>query len=90
MRRRLRPRRRRALGLRADEARQAAARCETLPEAPLEERVRCALSCYARPGRGRAVPIPRLATPPTSGAVRAGVWNEAAIKAAISSHMNPG
>ena len=42
----------RALGLRADEARRAASRCEAAPDAPLEERVRYALSCSARPSRG--------------------------------------
>ena len=44
----------RALGLRADEARRAAARCEAVPDAPLEERVRCALSGLARSARGHA------------------------------------
>ena len=34
----------RRLGFRADEARRAAARCEAIPEASLEERVRLALS----------------------------------------------
>jgi hypothetical protein len=52
----------RALGLRADEARQAAARCEAIPEAPLEERVRCALSGLARPGRGHATASAQPAT----------------------------
>ena len=51
----------RALGLRLGEARQAAAWCESMPEAPLEERVRYALSCYARPARGHAARIPRPA-----------------------------
>ena len=51
----------RALGLRMDEARRAAARCETRPDAPLEERVRCALSGLARPGRGHAAASPRPA-----------------------------
>jgi len=41
----------RAIGLRADEARRAAERCEAIPDAPLEERVRCALSGLARPAR---------------------------------------
>jgi len=41
----------RALGLRVDEARRAAARCGVIPDAPLEERVRCALSGLARPAR---------------------------------------
>jgi 5-methylcytosine-specific restriction endonuclease McrA len=47
----------RRLGFRADEARRAAAHCESLPEASLEERVRAALS-FLRPGRpssGRGV-----------------------------------
>src|SRR5207247_4669845 len=40
----------RTLGFRADEARRAAAHCETIPDAPLEERVRVALSfCCPRP-----------------------------------------
>jgi hypothetical protein len=38
----------RARGLRADEARGAAARCETIPNAPLEERVRYALRGWHR------------------------------------------
>ena len=45
----------RQLGFRADEARRAAVLCETIPEAPLEERVRTALSYFgprsASPGR---------------------------------------
>lgn len=36
----------RALGLRADEARHAAERCEHMADAPLEERVRVALTCF--------------------------------------------
>jgi 5-methylcytosine-specific restriction endonuclease McrA len=36
----------RSLGFRADEARRAAERCETILDAPLEERVRLALSCF--------------------------------------------
>jgi 5-methylcytosine-specific restriction endonuclease McrA len=45
----------RRLGFRADEARRAAAFCETIPDAPLEERVRVALSCLSRtPSRCRA------------------------------------
>ena len=51
----------RALGLRADEARRAAARCEAIPDAPLEARVRLALSGLARPARGHAVAVPRPA-----------------------------
>ena len=38
-----------SLGLRAEEARQAAERCESPPDAPLEERVRQALKCYGGP-----------------------------------------
>jgi hypothetical protein len=45
-----------ALGLRVEVARRAAARCEAIPDAPLEERVRYALSCFARPARARAAP----------------------------------
>ena len=44
----------RSLGFRADEARQAAALCETIPCATLEERVRMALSYFAP--RVRAAP----------------------------------
>ena len=36
----------RALGLRADESRRAAALTESIPDAPLEERVRLALTCF--------------------------------------------
>ena len=50
-----------ALGLRASEARRAAERCGTIPEAPLEERVRLALSCCVRPSQRVAVRIPRPA-----------------------------
>ena len=52
----------RRLGFRADEARRAAAACESLPEAPLEERVRVALSCFARPPHGRTATILPMAT----------------------------
>ena len=38
----------RQLGWRADEARIAAASCEAIPDAPLEERVRVALACAGR------------------------------------------
>ncbi len=41
----------RQLGFRADEARRAAAVCENIPEASLEERVRFALSLLAPPCR---------------------------------------
>ena len=52
----------RALGLRVDEARRAAAGgCEAAPDAPLEERVRHALRCTARPSRACAAYSPRLA-----------------------------
>jgi hypothetical protein len=51
----------RELGLRADEARRAAACCEAIPDAPLEERVRYALSGLARPARDHADAIPRPA-----------------------------
>ena len=39
----------RKLGVRADEARRAAAACETIPDASIEERVRLALSALAPP-----------------------------------------
>jgi hypothetical protein len=52
----------RVLGLRADEARRAAERCEAIPEATLEERVRCALSGLARPALSHAAAITRPAT----------------------------
>ena len=41
----------RKLGFRADEARRAASRCEGIPEASLEERVRFALSLLGPPCR---------------------------------------
>jgi Holliday junction resolvasome RuvABC DNA-binding subunit len=46
----------RGLGFRADEARRAAALCEAIPDAPLEERVRVALSYFRSraPSCGRA------------------------------------
>ncbi len=43
----------RKLGIRAGEARQAAASCGDIPDAPLEQRVRAALSCL---GTGRSSP----------------------------------
>ena len=49
----------RGLGLRVEEARRAAARCEAIPDTPLEERVRYALSGIARPSRGHVARIPR-------------------------------
>jgi hypothetical protein len=51
----------RGLGLRLDEARRAAARCEAIPDAPLEARVRCALSGLARSARGHVAAVPRPA-----------------------------
>jgi 5-methylcytosine-specific restriction endonuclease McrA len=51
----------RALGFRADEARRAAAACESLPEAPLEQRVRVALSGFAKPPHGRTAWSPQTA-----------------------------
>jgi hypothetical protein len=50
-----------APGLRMDEARRAAARCETAPDAPLEERVRHALRCSGRPSRRCATHTPQPA-----------------------------
>ena len=47
----------RQLGFRADEARRAAAACESLPGAPLEERVRVALSCFGKPHHGSTARI---------------------------------
>jgi hypothetical protein len=41
----------RALGLRVEEARRAAEPCQAIPDAPLEERLRCALRCFGRPPR---------------------------------------
>ena len=38
----------RGLGFRAEEARRAAARCDSIPAASLEERLRVALSCFAK------------------------------------------
>jgi 5-methylcytosine-specific restriction endonuclease McrA len=52
----------RALGFRADEARRAAARCEPIANAPLEQRVRVALSGFAKPARG---PVARILQPAT-------------------------
>ena len=62
----------RALGLRAEEARQAAARCEAIPDAPLEERVRYALRRSVRSAHGRAAitqPAPRPGTASALNAV---------------------
>ena len=47
----------RALGYRADEARRAAAMCDALPEASLEERVKFALSSFRLRGTSH-VPAP--------------------------------
>ena len=54
----------RHLGMRADEARRAAAACEDMPDAPLEERLRRALQCFGKPPRTASV------RPPRSGAGR--------------------
>ena len=47
----------RALGVRADEARRAAARCEGMSDAPLEERVRHALKGLAPASARRMTPV---------------------------------
>jgi len=47
----------RALGFRADEACAAAARCEVIPDAPVEARVRYALKSLAPGGMRRPVQI---------------------------------
>ena len=49
----------RHLGCRADEARRAAARCETIPDAPLEDRVRVALKALVKPHTVRPAGILR-------------------------------
>ena len=41
----------RSLGFRAEEARKLAECCEGMPDAPLEQRVRHALKCSAKPSR---------------------------------------
>ena len=41
----------RALGFRGDQIRRAAEHCQAIPDAPIEERVRCALSYLGGPGR---------------------------------------
>jgi hypothetical protein len=46
----------RQLGFRADEVRRAAARCAVIPDAPLGERVRLAVSSLARGGLRRTTP----------------------------------
>jgi hypothetical protein len=53
----------RSLGFNADEARRAAALCEAIPEAPLEHRVRRALS-YFHPPRTSAQGAPSPGSPP--------------------------
>jgi hypothetical protein len=45
----------RALGIRAEHAREAAERCEGIPDASLEARVKLALSCF---GRATRIPAP--------------------------------
>ncbi|MEO5617664.1 MAG: hypothetical protein ABIS67_07815 [Candidatus Eisenbacteria bacterium] len=60
----------RRLGVRAADARRAAEYCEHIPDAPLEERVRVALSCLA-PQSARFVAPPRadaMARKPLNGA----------------------
>jgi hypothetical protein len=47
----------RQLGCRADEARRAAARCEAMPDASLEERVRVALAGLGKRPQGRPATI---------------------------------
>ena len=54
----------RALGFSAAEARRAAERCESIPDASLEERVRVALSSFRV--RGTRV-VPAVAAPPVAG-----------------------
>jgi 5-methylcytosine-specific restriction endonuclease McrA len=44
----------RALGIRGDQARRAAALCESVPDASLEQRVRLALSCFGKTPERRA------------------------------------
>ena len=49
----------RAMGIRADRARWAAERCESIPDASLEERVKAALSCFgAKPSNPAALLMP--------------------------------
>ena len=52
----------RRLGFRLDEARRAAARCEAIPDAPLEQRVRVALSCFAKSPQDRPASILQVPT----------------------------
>lgn len=47
----------RQLGFRADEARAAAVRCERMPQAPLEERVRVALAFFSKPSHCRVAKL---------------------------------
>jgi len=51
----------RALGIRAEHARKAVERCESIPNATLEERVKLALSCFGP----RTLSPGRLAESPT-------------------------
>ncbi len=53
----------RALGCRADDSRRAAALAESIPDAPLEERVRVALTCFGRRPKTRTDAAVRRATP---------------------------
>src|SRR6185295_1307052 len=53
----------RALGIHAGEARRAAALCEAIPDAPLEQRVRLALTRF-----GPRTSYPGRVAPPTAGA----------------------
>jgi len=53
----------RLLGFRADEARRAAALCEPIPDAPIEQRLRRALSCFHRPRTPAQVPTDLGNTP---------------------------
>ena len=54
----------RRLGFNAEESRRAAALCETMPNASLEQRVRRALSCFRPPARVVAPPARGLAPAP--------------------------
>lgn len=54
----------RQLGFRMDEARRAAALCERIPGAPLEERVRLALTCFAKPRNWRSAGTPEAPNGP--------------------------
>jgi len=56
----------RALGVRPEEARRAAEHCASIPNAPLEERVRFALT-FCGPRGARKVPAPTAITAPAMG-----------------------